>query len=774
MLNGSEVFPSASADDGFEFEFKGSGEQNLVVQFEVVSKPVGPEREFRFGVPEHPVTQLSLEADQSLKDLRLMAWRGVNRVTKTENSERIVADLGRVKFISVRGRIPAKAIDLPLRSRSCNIWNIDGAFALVSTTFDFDRLPSGGTNQVKLALPEGLVVHDMSIRLTDPSALPVGIKSWRVSNERTKDDMPVVEVDFSESISTRFRLVVQLVGNTLLQNQAKARLVRCVNSQEAEAYLAIRFLKSEEASELEAQNTSEISAEAFQKKMAPLITGETNIAPVRSAYRRGTTGEPSVSFKTWPERNTLSAEGVLNAKHSPLGMSIQGSLNLTGLGGSSYVELEGLGGIQSLAIFNNEIHSWNRVGSKAQIFLKKGQSVLNLNLVGWIPLAPKTEFVDLPSIRVKGAKTFSLKCKLTPAEGAILTPEKLVGGMVQDDARDWTWTQALGETGGIRFRWANAETPPPLNLSLSLVNGEIQTNATLFTASLDPNRTHLFTVAWPEIAANRVKANWPKEIRVTESTDKNARLWVLEIPVGVRVPQLNWTLTRPFTEQYAVPRIFSAPGTDNETRMQVENGLALNSTEKNIRWRFGDPSTIKLSKDQQTRAKIDSFEVVSIPMQNGWVHTAQLKGNSLKELTAIWPTGSEVVQKFDTTEEGFWSWRTLTTNDFLPRIQDSDNQEIERNVNWLIQLPEGVSLKSETPIGESTEGVFNRSEKYRGVIGTKPELQITHQANTTDMRMLWGVVLLVVAALVLSLRPKGLTRISHTLIALAVLISIFS
>lgn len=781
LLNGTETFPSASTEEGYEFDLKGIGEHILILQFEVLSKPIGTEREIRFAIPEHPVSQLTLESDLSLRDLRLMAWRGVNRLSKSENSEKITADLGRVKFINLRGRIPTKGIDLPLRSRSCHIWNIEGSFAKVSSVFDFDRIPSGGISQLRLAVPEGLLTQDIQVRLLDPTALPVGVKSWRILSERTKDDWPILLVDFSEPISTRFRLVVQLVPPNLLPPQAKAKMLRCLNSQDADSYLALRFLKSEDHHDLESNQASEISAEAFQKKIAPAITGDLSFAPVRSAYRRGQTGEPSVTFKTWPEKSSCSVEGNMSVKHSPVGLNLQGTLNLSGLAGVSYLELEGLGSLQSLALWNDEIQFWNRVGGKAQVFLKKGVSQLTINLVANIPFGTKSEFLELPSLRVKGSKSLSLKWKLTPAEGYILIPERKEGTTFSEENRTWNWVQNQGETGGVRFRWLPPVAPPPLQLTLRLQGEQIHIDAQLVTDEFDSTRPHVFSIHWPDFGSTVVKGNWPTEVRVRESIDKTSRHWTIEVPAGRSGRKLGFSFLRPFTEQLTLPRVISAPSFDNQTIVIPQEGLRVNDSAEPTSWRFGDPPTLKLSQENLSVTRITDFDLISVPVQKGWLHTAKLKGVSLKGLSAVWGANVQFLRQVERSDEYQWVWHTETLAQILPTIQSSKGETLNFSVHWFVSMPSGLALRRpHTPVEASrfagwtgVDATFEKgSSIYRLELGETPEIIATHLANTADNRVRWAIVLLVLGSIALGLRAKQLNQVSYFPMLLALLMAL--
>ncbi|HEV3142245.1 MAG TPA: hypothetical protein VGZ47_00005, partial [Gemmataceae bacterium] len=180
LLDGAVAWPRSAGADRLAFEVKGNGSHALTLRFFVPASGA-TEREARFGIPELPISKLTVSAAADVTQLQVLSWKGAQRL-QLEPEPKLEADLGRIQSVQLLWQTPSPAAKpTPIPVQEVHLWDLSETAGRLQSVFRYS-LGSQSISQLEFEVPAELEVVQAGVRALDnriaSPGLP-GLKDWR-------------------------------------------------------------------------------------------------------------------------------------------------------------------------------------------------------------------------------------------------------------------------------------------------------------------------------------------------------------------------------------------------------------------------------------------------------------------------------------------------------------------------------------------------------------------------------------------------------------------
>jgi hypothetical protein len=217
-LDGAAAFPRA-AGDRYLVPIHGRGPHSLQIAFSVPCPGPVDERELRFGIPETPISHLSLLGPAGATNLQTLTWRGEQRAETDGDRSRLETDLGGVGMVQARWRQGKTPPNATVRTQEMYLWDLTEMAARLLGAVHFTVAPGTATT-LSIALPNELEVAAVAAR---PTRLPAPAKpgegetttgwlrDWRIDPPSSPGGRRSLVLEFAAPISGAWQVNLELV-----------------------------------------------------------------------------------------------------------------------------------------------------------------------------------------------------------------------------------------------------------------------------------------------------------------------------------------------------------------------------------------------------------------------------------------------------------------------------------------------------------------------------------------------------------------------------------
>lgn len=558
LLDGAVAYPKTAGIGRASLEIEGRGEHRIDLKSTVAITGTGPEREIRFGVPEAPITNLDFQIPSGFDQPQVLNWQAAQRLSA--DGRQLRADLGRARSIHLRWQQAGASAKAQVRVQEAAVWDLSRAASTLYAAFDY-RFAQGSLQTLKIALPPDVEISKLEIRPGSMSGsfAPSLIRDWSVGADR------VLSIELQTALSGAFQLILEAVSYRLPSSRPGLQFPGAVGISERETYLAYRLRGLELSAESERRGMTDFSIDSFLRDIwRPANVEQSPAAPTR-AFRRSKNESAFVRPVLAQAPAITQATQELDWHLSQRGVDLRGVSRWSAANDPlSFVEWETPAAIVIHDIRGTNIHSWFRIGSRVQVWLRDPAQEVMLVWNGSLPrTGPITEAIvyDLPVVRLEGARSASTLMRVSAPIGWALSAENVAHGIpiATGVDREVAYLVPRASAAG-RFVLRGLQAGAHFQ---SVTTAEVADRRILLRTGIETNlrrdRSHSLVLTAGESSDWTIDVSGPEHGSVVlNSTRGSSRDWVVEIPSRdeQRAPIIV-TMSRPLLsrEEVSLPPI---------------------------------------------------------------------------------------------------------------------------------------------------------------------------------------------------------------------------
>jgi hypothetical protein len=576
LLDGAVAFPKSAGPGRVTLDVEGRGEHRIDLKLTASIVGIGPDRELRFTVPEAPITGLTFKLPTGFEKPQAINWQGAQRVST--DGKLLRADLGRTKSIHLRWHQAGASGKAQIRLQEAAVWDLNRSSSTLLAAFDY-RVIQGSVQLLKIALPANVQVGRLEIRTDSASAAfaPSWIRDWSAGPDH------VLTVELQAALTGSFQLLLESVSIHPSSNRPALQFPAALNVSESETYVAYRLRGFESPSEIERRGVTDFSADSFLKDIWRPANAEQAPAPITRAYRQAKNQSAFVRPLLVHVPSAVQANQELTWQLGPRGGDLRCvSRWLASTEPLTFVEWDVPAAIAIHDVRGLNVHSWIRLGSRVQVWLREPAQDVSLAWHGSLRrTGPATETIiyDLPAVRIDGARSATTLLRVRAPEGWALSGDNPgnLGVPVAAAVDREVAMQAPKASLPARFILRGLQADAAIrSVSIAEVVDRRLRVATHIEANLRPDRLHSIVLNAGDSTGWDVVVDGPSNSRVVPGPVlAESREWVIDIPAGdSQRNTFTVTMSRALssTQQIELPAISVMQG---ERPIPIQRWIAL-------------------------------------------------------------------------------------------------------------------------------------------------------------------------------------------------------
>jgi hypothetical protein len=541
---------------------KGKGQDSpplvLRVRFRVPVQAQGEERELQFAVPRLAQNRLKLTVPAGSSYLQALVKQGAQQVQATDKGVELAVDLGRVGApLSFRWRQPEGAPRPPaVTVREGYLWELTPLAGNLTARLRYS-VSKGSASLLALDLPEALEVREVETGLVGiETAGRRLLREWWVDGAGPQRRL---HLEFTAPVAGDVDVKLDLLPNRPFRNGALLPLPAPRDVERTEGHVCLMpqgwrvRIDPFRGAVADSKRTAEFLA--FWKSAGG---GTLRIDPLRDYVwffdRRNDERHPVLGLQNLtPEPAPLQVTQDLAWRLGPRQADLHATLNVRSrTDPPALVEWQIPASVTVVQVTGPDVRSWNRSGSRLQVWLQRSAERTELRLTGWArveevkpanPAAGGTGAgsFELPALRPPAAAEPVTWLRLTAGSGEALTrlrshhlaaaPSPQPGGRSEPELVYVALDSDYGGTFGVRPAGARADVRV-------LTFAEVRDRQLTFTATVlaraRQGELRALTVRLRNWDGPEVRIDGGKTARPLSAQGPAAHGWLVELPPGDR------------------------------------------------------------------------------------------------------------------------------------------------------------------------------------------------------------------------------------------------
>lgn len=429
--------------DQYHLKVSGRGIHKLEVTFAAPVLANGEIRDLRFGVPEAPITHLSLTMPVNVHQGHSPTGLGAQDRGVTNGQPTLEADLGRVGTLTARWRVEeASARTAIVRSQQVYLWDLSESAAELKAAVRYS-IGSGNVPTLAMEIPSDLVVTSVSARPADTAGSATGwLQSWQ-ADAADPGHRGKLEMKFSTPIAGNWLINLSLSPRNPLTLPLSLSFPTVPGAQIAPPVMAWRAQRIA-ATDMQPSAVAEIAPDAFLKDYWLPLRMEADPRVPTKAYQRVSAGAlPNLRLRAAiPPRPTTSAEIVWHIGASRADVEVNTRVASTD-GALSLVEWDVPSPVEVVDVAGPDVLSWSASGSRMQIWLSRPVTETIINWFGTMGRSSEFGRFDVPRIRPhRGLALGSVRVRASQAIELSAIPNGIAkrAPMADSDGSEWVYS----------------------------------------------------------------------------------------------------------------------------------------------------------------------------------------------------------------------------------------------------------------------------------------------------------------------------------------------
>jgi hypothetical protein len=543
LLDGADAWPRSSGPERLLFDVSGAGSHLLTLRFSVPINGTS-EREARFGIPELPISKLTVSAPRGVTRLQTLSWKGAQQL-QMQPEPKLEADLGRIQTVHLIWQVPGDSAHLPpVPVQEVHLWDLSEATGRLQSVFRYS-LGSQSLSSFTIDVPPELEVAQASVRAIDSRIVSPGqpgLKSWRWEGQGPKRRLHL-ELPFP--LTGQIQLHLELLGRQPMGRNPALAVPVAAGSVERQTFLAYR-LQGIQANLMESRGWEKVSEDSFWLKIWLPLRAEPRSARPAQAFARERDSQGVVrlnlltpALKGHGEQRVAWSVGPGRAELSAVGRWVD--VPVPGL-----LQWEVPVGIHLDEVRAPNLRSWSRTGSRLQIWLDSADQMpaepgIVVQLTGWMPRPAveaeqeKTPFV-VPNMWLHGLAEQTTQVHVATRDGWRLLPTEV---------REFSAAPDIDLPG---YRWSGYPASADARAAFRLLPASGTGAANILTV-VEANSRQLQLQSWLDLsvpAGEKLSAPSSLTLEMRRGFGWNPQL---ELPAGCRLRETRtnpgvtaWTL----------------------------------------------------------------------------------------------------------------------------------------------------------------------------------------------------------------------------------------
>jgi hypothetical protein len=419
QVNGVQAFPASPKLGVYTVPLSGKTRYEIEVRFAVPVTGSGAERDFRFGVPEGPITRVVADLPGSARQAQVVGRIGKQTLT-TGQRVHLESETGAVKTVQVRWRDGAGNAAAVVKVREGCVWDIR-EFGAELTACYLVRVEQGTISTLRFDVPADLDPLAITVQPLDKDGV-AALRDWTLGAEQK--GLRQLRLDFQGPTSGRVLVVLALDPRPATTRQPVLRFPKVILPggvmAEPDASYGLR-VRGVVVEELARSGVIDYSPESLTRDFAsvPDLHLEANTPPVR-VFRPTPGGTPELRPTL---RLAIEHPAVTLDTSWHLGIhraDATGTVHWTGRDAVSLIEF--VLAAKLTEIRSADVSSWAQSGGRVQVWLKKPLKEGEFSWSAMVP-TPAAPF-EVATPRALDAKLVMDTVRLRPADGFSLAIER--------------------------------------------------------------------------------------------------------------------------------------------------------------------------------------------------------------------------------------------------------------------------------------------------------------------------------------------------------------
>ena len=421
LVDGKAAFPESPKPDRYTVRIPGPGVHEVAVRFAVSVAIIGGDREARFGCPDVPNSRVRFAAPQGGRGLDVPTRRGTQTVTG--GRQKADADHGGGTIIAVRWRGEASGANASVAVRDVCVWDLTEAGEIGTAAFAF-RVTGGSVTRLNVLIPDSCEPSKPTVRsdLDGP-----GLRDWRVTP--SAEGFQTLSVGLQGPVEGQVVIVVRLIPKRAGMVRPVLRYPRPPKEVSGEGFAVVRTKGLTIEDLPRSPDLIDFPAETMVREFAGLAPElELDRFPPNRVFQRASATLPELRPVLRPSIEPAVASNEIAWTLSSRA-SVEGTVKLARPSGTVSLEFEVPNSILLDEVRCPDLQSWNRTGSRVQIWLKKStrDAVVRWSGVwkGYSPAGGNGGVVELPLPRGPASSaTPVVRVRTTDGWSAVANPSR--------------------------------------------------------------------------------------------------------------------------------------------------------------------------------------------------------------------------------------------------------------------------------------------------------------------------------------------------------------
>lgn len=444
-LDGKPAFLRAVGDQ-YQLKVSGRGVHKLEVTFAAPILTNGETRDMRFGVPESPITHLSLSMPSNVLQENSPTGLGAQERGTTNGQRTLQADLGHVGTLTARWRVDdARARTAIVRSQQVYLWDLSESAAELNASVRYS-IGSGTVDTLAVEIPSDLVVTSASARPADATGTATGwLQSWQMDPAQP-GHRANLKLQFSTPIAGNWLINLSISPRNPLTLPLSLSFPTIPGPQIAPPVMAWRAQRIA-ATDMQPSAVAEIAPDAFLKDYWLPLRMEADPRVPTKAYQRVNAGAlPNLRLRAAiPPRPTTSAEIVWHIGATRADVEVNTRVASSD-GALSLVEWDVPSPIEIVDVGGPDVLSWSASGSRLQIWLSRPVTETIITWFGRMSRTSEFGRFDVPRIRPhRGLAQGSVRVRASQTMALSAIPNGIVKPSATAESNGREWVYSIGQ-----------------------------------------------------------------------------------------------------------------------------------------------------------------------------------------------------------------------------------------------------------------------------------------------------------------------------------------
>jgi hypothetical protein len=417
-VNGVTAFPANPKLGVYTVPLSGKGRHEIEVRFAVPVTGSGAERDFRFGVPEGPITKVVADLPGSAKQAQVVGRIGKQTIT-TGQRVHLESETGAVKTVQVRWRDGAGNAAAVVKVREGCVWEIKESGAELTACY-LVRVEQGTISALRFEVPADLDPLAITVQPLDKDGV-AALRDWTLAPEQK--GLRQLRLEFQGPTAGRILVVLTLDPRPATTRQPVLRFPKVLLPggvmAEPDACYGLR-VRGVVVEELARSGVIDFSPESLTRDFAsvPDLHLEPNTPPVRVFRPTGGTPELRPTLRVALEHPAVTLD---TAWHMGVNRAdAKGTAHWTGRDAVALIEFALPAKVTEIR--SVDVAAWAQSGGRVQVWLKKPVKEGEFSWSATVP-APASPF-EVATPRVLDTKLVTDTVRVRPADGFSLAIDR--------------------------------------------------------------------------------------------------------------------------------------------------------------------------------------------------------------------------------------------------------------------------------------------------------------------------------------------------------------